>query len=132
MIPGSAALFTLLLAATLLAAQPEGIAFRHITTDDGLAHNVVTCIAKDTQGFVWFGTMDGLTRFYGKRCFSFRASEADTAALPPGHITGCRSNLWVSTAKGLCEWDYAGHRFRRQALYAPGEGVRILLEVGVG
>jgi len=113
-----------LLACTLLSAQPEGIALRHITTDDGLAHNVVNCIAKDTQGFIWFGTADGLTRFDGKRCLSFRASETDTTALPSGQIMGLSldplGHLWVSTAKGLCEWDYAGHRFRRQPLYAPG------------
>ncbi|MBP6826251.1 MAG: hypothetical protein KA165_06820, partial [Saprospiraceae bacterium] len=118
-------LLFLFTATTLLSAQPEGIALRHITTDDGLIHNVVTCIAKDTQGFIWFGTVDGLTRFDGKRCISFRPSDTDTTALPSGQIQGLSldplGHLWVSTTKGLCEWDYANHRFRRQVLNAPGQ-----------
>lgn len=114
----------LLLATNFLSAQPEGIALRHITTDDGLVHNLINCIAKDTQGFIWFGTADGLTRYDGKRCLSFRASETDTTALPSGNILGLSldplGRLWVSTARGLCQWDYTNHRFRRQALNAPG------------
>jgi hypothetical protein len=34
--------------------------FDRITTEDGLSQNTVTCILQDSQGFMWFGTTDGL------------------------------------------------------------------------
>lgn len=104
-------------------AQPEGIALRHITTDDGLSHNHVTGIVKDTQGFIWVGTIDGLTRFDGKRCAVFRPREGDNHSLPGNYITGLSldtfGRMWVATNKGLCLWNYAARHFERFPLNYP-------------
>ena len=111
-------------ASALLSAQPEGVALRHITTDDGLSHNLVTCIAKDTQGFMWFGTADGLTRFDSKRCVVFRHVKSDTNSLPHSGINGLAldplGRMWVATADGLCWWDYANRKFHRLNFRLPG------------
>jgi len=105
---------------TLLSAQPEGVALRHITTDDGLSHNLVTCIVKDTQGFMW----DGLTRFDGERCVVFRHVKSDTNSLPHSGIHGLTldplGRMWVATADGLCWWDYASRKFQRLNFRLPG------------
>lgn len=37
----------------------------HYSTEDGLSHNRVMCILKDRDGFMWFGTWNGLNRFDG-------------------------------------------------------------------
>lgn len=34
---------------------------------DGLADNTIPCIYKDEDGFMWFGTDNGLSRYDGKR-----------------------------------------------------------------
>ena len=99
--------FAFLLLASSLSAQPEGVALRHLTTDDGLSHNHVTTIAQDTQGFMWFGTADGLTRFDSKRCVVFRHVKGDTNSLPHSGINGLSldplGRMWVSTPDGLCQ-----------------------------
>ncbi|MCB0543445.1 MAG: hypothetical protein KDC70_08005, partial [Saprospiraceae bacterium] len=118
------ALLVFLLGATPLFAQPEGVALKHLTTDDGLSHNFVTCIARDTQGFVWFGTVDGLTRYDGKRCMVFRHTYGDTGSLPASRVTGLsldpNGRLWVMTEKGMCYWDYSKRHFQRLHPKRPG------------
>ena len=42
-----------------------------LTMKDGLSDNTVHAICKDSQGFVWLGTQNGLNRFDGKRVRSF-------------------------------------------------------------
>ena len=114
----------LLLSFSFLSAQPEGVALRHLTTDDGLSHNYVGQIAKDTQGFMWFGSVDGLTRYDGKHCTVFHPRDGDIHSLPGNVICGLSldllGRLWVATTKGLCYWDYADRHFHRVEMQAPG------------
>ena len=44
-----------------------------LTMQDGLADNTISSIYKDKDGFMWFGTNNGLSRYDGKsiRNFSF-------------------------------------------------------------
>ncbi|MFW5820693.1 MAG: two-component regulator propeller domain-containing protein [Bacteroidota bacterium] len=39
--------------------------FKSYTLDQGLSHNTVFSIEQDYQGFIWFGTHEGLNRFDG-------------------------------------------------------------------
>jgi hypothetical protein len=39
--------------------------FRHLTISDGLPNNTIHAIHQDSQGFIWFGTDDGLSRYDG-------------------------------------------------------------------
>lgn len=66
------------LAALMIANLPlaSGHAFfdkdiHLLTMQDGLADNTVSCIYKDKDGFMWFGTNNGLSRYDGKTVKSF-------------------------------------------------------------
>ena len=58
-------------------AQENATRFQHITTEDGLSQNMVDCILQDSQGFMWFGTYDGLNRYDGYTFQVFRNNFKD-------------------------------------------------------
>ncbi|MDO9634542.1 MAG: two-component regulator propeller domain-containing protein [Paludibacter sp.] len=39
--------------------------FSHYTSDNGLSQNGITAMMKDSKGYMWFGTRDGLNKFDG-------------------------------------------------------------------
>ena len=45
-----------------------------INSDKGLSQNSVYAICKDSKGFLWIGTGDGLNRYDGKEFVVFRNS----------------------------------------------------------
>jgi ligand-binding sensor domain-containing protein len=52
--------------ASLYAQNPaRGITFEHLTVEHGLSKNIVICLLQDRQGFMWFGTQDGLNKYDG-------------------------------------------------------------------
>ena len=61
--------------ATIVLAQPTRIHTQNFTTRDGLGSNVVNCGLQDHQGYIWFGTNHGLTRFDGHRFANFYVEE---------------------------------------------------------
>lgn len=49
---------------------------RLLTMQDGLADNTISSIYKDGDGFMWFGTNNGLSRYDGKSIKNFSPSQA--------------------------------------------------------
>ena len=61
-------LLTLLLVLLHLSAisnNYSSYSFLHITGDNGLSQSHVKAILKDSYGFMWFGTKNGLNRYDG-------------------------------------------------------------------
>ncbi|WP_317171818.1 hybrid sensor histidine kinase/response regulator transcription factor [Spirosoma validum] len=55
----------------LVRAQPYVAWVKHYGPENGLAHREVNAIIQDRQGFMWFGTKFGLSRFDGKTFTTF-------------------------------------------------------------
>jgi ligand-binding sensor domain-containing protein len=77
-------------------------------------------IVVDSRGFVWFCTMEGLSRFDGYRLISFGTGEG----LPHGTVETlleARSGAYlVGTARGLCQF-HAGSGGNRFTTNRPGK-----------
>ena len=50
--------------------------FQVLNVNDGLSDNDIHSVAKDTEGFMWFGTGGGLNRYDGRTFKIFRISES--------------------------------------------------------
>lgn len=48
---------------------------RLLTMQDGLADNTITSIYKDDDGFMWFGTGGGISRYDGRTVWNFKPQE---------------------------------------------------------
>ncbi len=85
-------------------AQQKTTLFSYYTIDDGLSQNLVHCMLKDSNGFMWFGTWNGLNRFDGYNFTVFKRGETKTA-ISSNFIYALEEdsfgNIWIGTDNGL-------------------------------
>lgn len=85
-------------------SQSENVVFDHISVEQGLSNVTVTAILQDHEGFMWFGTLDGLCRYDGYEMVVFRNNTLDTNSISDNAIWAlCEDNahtLWVGTYNG--------------------------------
>ncbi|WP_029279893.1 hybrid sensor histidine kinase/response regulator transcription factor [Pedobacter borealis] len=89
----------------------------HFSTEDGLVQNSVLSIAQDKQGFMWFGTEKGLSRFDGLRWRNFKnilgTGKPSSGALIRSLFWDQQSRLWMGTVFGLIIFDPLTEKFRQ-------------------
>jgi diguanylate cyclase (GGDEF)-like protein len=95
---------------------PSQIAFEHLTTADGLPQGTVYVTLQDSQGFVWFGTEDGLVRYDGHRLVRYGYRRATSDGLSGNFIQAiaedAHHDLWIAIADGgLARWNRNTDRF---------------------
>ena len=91
-------------AGAAFAATGERLRFGHLTIEDGLSNNWVLAILKDSRGFLWFGTQDGLSRYDGAGFTVYRHDPNDPTSLPSS-VAGAlfedaQKRLWVGSHQG--------------------------------
>jgi signal transduction histidine kinase/ligand-binding sensor domain-containing protein len=78
--------------------------FTRFSIEQGLSQNTVQAITQDKQGFLWFGTQDGLCRYDGYSFLTFRAKKNDSTSLAVSAISALmvdsKGTLWVGTEGG--------------------------------
>lgn len=88
----------------LAIAQDEPVQFRHITTNNGLSQSTVTAIIQDEDGFMWFGTHEGLNRYDGKSLKVYRNDPKNPRSLKHNFIHTIfkdrNGDLWIGTDQG--------------------------------
>lgn len=85
-------------------APPSPMRFEHLALEDGLSQNSVLAMLQDSQGFLWFGTQDGLNRYDGYSFTVFKNDPADPNSLSINSILALHEDddgsLWIGTWGG--------------------------------
>jgi signal transduction histidine kinase/CheY-like chemotaxis protein/ligand-binding sensor domain-containing protein len=119
-IGAKAAVFTGLLVAATVAWASDSAKFvkqyvhNSWTSDEGLPENAVLAITQTSDGYMWFGTLEGLARFNGRQFTVF--DQANTPGLKNNGINVMLQDnkedaLWIGTYRGGLA-RYSGGQFR--------------------
>lgn len=84
--------------------QQTRIRLEHISIEQGLSQSEVNCIYQDKEGFLWFGTLDGLNRFDGYDMAIYRKNTDIPNGISNNYIQSIyedrSGNLWIGTLGG--------------------------------
>jgi diguanylate cyclase (GGDEF)-like protein len=93
--------FCLLFSANILATPPLSV--QRYSLEDGLSQQAVNAIVQDAEGFMWFGTEDGLNRFDGYEFRQLRHDRSDPRSLPASWVSALvtsEDGVWIGTDGG--------------------------------
>jgi ligand-binding sensor domain-containing protein len=93
-------LFLCLLLAAPGVAISERLPIKTYTTADGLARDHVNRIVRDSHGFLWFCTSDGLSRFDDYNFTSYRVEDGLPYPLVNDMLEAGNGTYWLATNGG--------------------------------
>src|ERR1043165_7684851 len=97
--------------------QERDIKFHHLTVDDGLTSNTVNGVIRDSRGFIWIASENGVGRYDGYSFHNFRVEKDDSLNIV-SNVTyvifeDAKEHLWVGSEKGLDLYNRKLDRFDR-------------------
>jgi len=98
-----AALAALAWVISLPSSATPPLAVQRYSLEEGLSQQAVNVIAQDAEGFMWFGTEDGLNRFDGYEFRQLRHDRANPSTMPNGWVASLvvtDDGLWIATDGG--------------------------------
>ncbi len=103
-------------------AQPSNtFQFKHYNYEDGLLSNTINPILQDEDGFMWFGTPEGLSCFNGYDFKNFTNISGDEYSLNDNFISylaedTLRDCIWALTSTGVSKFDKTTFKFQNYPL----------------
>ncbi|HEX8197145.1 MAG TPA: two-component regulator propeller domain-containing protein [Pyrinomonadaceae bacterium] len=90
-------------------ARAERLPVKIYTSADGLGSSFINHIARDSRGFMWFCTRDGLSRFDGSRFITYQVGAENPAPGVESIYETRNGDYWVTTTAGF-------YRFKSDAV----------------
>ncbi|WP_286862327.1 MULTISPECIES: hybrid sensor histidine kinase/response regulator transcription factor [Sphingobacterium] len=95
----------------------------YLGINQGLSNDLVTTIFQDRDGFIWFGTSNGLNRYDGYEFKVFKNDPLSKNTLSDNRITAITeskfANLYVATKSGLVVIDPSRTNYQQVLLQLP-------------
>lgn len=99
------------------SAAQQDLIFKNYSVESGLVSNTVWSIGQDGQGYMWFGTRNGLSRFDGYEFKSYQFSSNSPHSLGNNFIhsflTYDKDHVWLGTSRGIYTLDLRTEKFSR-------------------
>ncbi len=111
-----------------VAAQKNNFSFDHLGIREGLSQSYVNCVVQDKQGFMWFGTQDGLNKYDGYHFKVFKNNPKEVNSISSNFIHSIvvddKGNLWIATDNGLNKFDPITEQFSLFQLQGKGSELK--------
>ena len=89
--------------------------FKHLSVEDGLSQGNINVILKDSKGFMWFGTYDGLNKYDGYKFTIFKNDPNDEHSILSNFIKDIVEDelgyLWIASSEGLDKYNRETNEF---------------------
>ena len=110
-------------------AENRSVRFEQLSREHGLSQSFVYAIAQDREGYMWFGTQEGLNRYDGFEFTVFAHEPNDPTSISDETIrtmiSDSNGTIWVGTdAGGLSRFDSASQTFTNY-LHDPSDSTSI-------
>ena len=102
----------------------ETFLFHHLTRNEGLLHDNVTCFAQDSLGFIWMGTHRGLNRYDGYRLEGYKYERDPINSVYYNRVHSLQpigKHLWIATEAGIACFDIYQKQFVDFSIDCPTE-----------
>ena len=110
-------------------APGTDIRFRKLSDPQNLSQVRVDSIVQDSQGFLWFGTWNGLNRYDGYNNKVFKHQAGNDKSLSGTQVSSLfqdhAGNLWVGTDEALDRFDPVTETFQHYRLARPGDNAEL-------
>ncbi|MEO7482844.1 MAG: two-component regulator propeller domain-containing protein [Ferruginibacter sp.] len=94
------------------------------STKDGLSNNIISCIRKDSRGFLWIATKEGLNRFDGFRFKKYFTEKNNPASLTHNNVRDIleykQGQLLIATVNGLSVLNTLTGKFENEKITFAG------------
>ena len=102
---------------TVSAQELVPLHFESYTINDGISQGFISAILQDKQGFMWFGTNDGLNKYDGYSFTVFRHNPANPNSMAGDDISclfeDSQQRLWIGVrGKGIDVFDPGRNSFK--------------------
>ena len=112
---------TYLFLSLTLISQESSVRFRKLSPEGGFSFRAILSIEQDHQGFIWFGTKNGLYKHDSRNIIRYNNEPGDSHSLIDDRINLITKDkadkLWIATESGLCYYDYVKNRFFNYPIY---------------
>src|SRR5215475_4487648 len=86
-------------------ASAERLPIKSYTTADGLPRDYISRIVQDSKGFLWFCTIEGLSRFDGSQFKNYGIAQGLPSRYVNDFLETSDGVYLVATNEGLCRFD---------------------------
>ncbi len=98
-------------------AQRLPYSFEQVKVDGSSLDNLVFCMLKDSRGYLWLGTANGLKRYDPTFTISYNKEKNNKRSLVHNNIgvlcEDKQGRIWVGTTEGVCYFDRKTNLFTR-------------------